>query len=159
MADKRIVLASKTLQAALNEFLLTQEITENVGRSYSILPDDLPDCGTRIDVVPSPKVVTTLECLGDGDDSSKCGYAVEIDIIVRRKFEEQEKEGGKPTPEAIDDLVSLVETIHDYTIGRDLSTGTFGVKWKETRFIAAYDPRLMRTSQFFRGGVRVTFTC
>lgn len=124
-------------------------------RSYADWELELSDAGTlNIDVV-AVSTEQKSELLARG---AKAKYVIPIDIAVRYRFDpsQQDDDTGRIDLEQIDQLVLLVETLHEQFLPNRLTEFQAGV-WIETKILVCPVLKHLRELRQFTGIVRVTF--
>lgn len=123
-------------------------------RSYADweLPLEESADALRVDVAP----VGTMPADLDTREASE--YRPACDIVVRRRMlpANYVTSTKRLSLAKVDELVKLVEEIHDFLCAERLSKLPDAV-WQETRILAAYKPSHLRTYHQFTGIVRVTY--
>lgn len=123
-------------------------------RSYADweLPLEEGDDALRLDVVP----VGTMPADLDTREGSE--YRPACDVVVRKRMlpEDYVPETKRLSLAKVDELVRLVEDIHDFLCAERLSKLPEGV-WQESKILAAYKPSHLRQHHQFTGIVRVTY--
>lgn len=107
----------------------------------------------HVDVVPVGYVETALASRGS------VGYQVTVDIGVRKKFGQlsQESRTGRIDVAEIDELILLVQQIHQYMCHQDRRVLAENVHWKETVITDAYVTKHLRELRQFTGLIRVNY--
>lgn len=116
-------------------------------------------CRLRVDVVPSSHPASELGTQGSTD------WTCRLVIVLREKFGQQdrqeENEDGRPiSNEAIDELVLLVEEIHDYLCGesaRRLENGDLDATWQATTVLGTYNHDHLQDNGQFTGTIQVDY--
>jgi hypothetical protein len=121
-------------------------------RSYGEWKDEQGDIGClRVDVVPIPHLET------DNDARESVGYAVSVDIVIRKWFGQKDSDpGGKIELAEIDRLVLLTEEIHELFVEARLTTYD-EASWRETSIRACAPRDHLQNYSMFLGVIRVTF--
>ena len=122
-------------------------------RSYADWDEQLEDAGTlHVDVVPVNYDESAL------DSRESIGYVVSCDVGIRKRFgtDDQEVSTGRIELAEIDDLVLLVEAIHEFFIERRLA-GYESAVWRETKIRSAYIRKHLREYRQFTGMIRVSY--
>jgi len=130
--------------AELNGHSFSQEFTAT--RTYADWDEELTNSILRCDLVPVASMQTDLETRGS------VSYLCSVDIGLRKKLDAGS--GGHVTAATVDDLVRLVEEVHEWTIGRELDIAT----WDSTVLVAAFVPEHLRQMNQFTGIVRITYS-
>lgn len=94
----------------------------------------------------------------DLDTREASEYRPACDIVVRKRMlpEDYVPETKRLSLAKVDELVRLVEDIHDFLCAERLSKLSEAV-WQETKILAAYKPSHLRQHHQFTGIVRVTY--
>ena len=123
-------------------------------RSYADweLPLEETADALRVDVVP----VGTLPAELDTREASE--YRPACDVVVRKRMTPADyvPETKRLSLAKVDELVRLVEDIHDFLCAERLSKLPEAV-WQETKILAAFKPSHLRLHHQFTGIVRVTY--
>ena len=127
-------------------------------RSYADWDEELTEEAVlRVDVVPVRVATSELDARG------QLNYGCEVDIGIRYRFPQEERQqlNGRVAVGAVDNLVELVEQIHEYFVdednsGRRLAQYTSAV-WQSTDIRASYVRDMLRQLGQFVGIVRVTY--
>lgn len=136
---------------------LANLVSEHVGeiepvRSYADWAEELKDLGDfRVDVVP---VGYPEE---EADSRGSIGYRCAVDVGVRKKFAQADRESsGRIKLAEIDKLVGLVQEIHTFLFNRRLSTYE-GAAFREVKFRVVCSRKHLRDDGLFLGVVRVFY--
>lgn len=124
-------------------------------RSYAEWDIELQDLGTlRVDVVPvfSPNVA-------DMGTRGSYRYVAPVDIGIRKRFTrtEYEPSTGKLELSDVDNLVELVEAIHEHFADGHALAAYPSARWQESKIVASYVKKHLRELRQFTGIVRVTY--
>ena len=127
-------------------------------RSYADWDMRLEDLDTvRVDVVPVGVRETRLEARGE------LVYLCDVDIGVRKRFgaDDHDDPTGRIELSEIDDLIQLVEQLHEYMVDADNNgrrlTNYAAAAWQECSIRASYIREHLREMQQFTGILRVTY--
>lgn len=127
-------------------------------RSYADWDEKLEDLDDlRVDVVPVGVRLTQLDARGE------LIYQCEIDVGVRKRFsaDDHDDATGRIERSEIDDLVLLVEQMHEYFVDADNNgrrlTNYAAAVWQECSIRASYVREHLRELQQFTGIIRVTY--
>lgn len=124
-------------------------------RSYAEwdLPLEDGDDALRVDVVPVGSLPAEL------DTRASSEYRPACDVVIRKRMlpADYVPSTKRLSLAKVDELVKLVEDIHDFLCSERLSKLPAAV-WQETKILAAYKPSHLRTPHQFTGIVRVTYS-
>ncbi len=152
MPEAVAVELAKAVTAQLAAATLSQKFAPE--RSYAEWDVDLKDEDQlHVDVV-----AVTTEQTADLSSHSTLKYVVPVDIGVRKKFgpDKQNDDTGRIQIESIDELVLLVQEIHELFTPKRLTQFEAGV-WQETKIVVCPATKHLREMRQFTGIVRVTF--
>lgn len=136
---------SDSVAAQLNEHVFRLEFTAE--RAYADIDEEIAHEGLAVEVVPVERVPTELETRGS------VHYLCSADVVVRQKL--AVGEDGRVVSGDVDNLVALVEEIHEWLIARELANEA---TWDSTVVIAAVVHRHLREWNQFTGIIRVTYS-
>jgi hypothetical protein len=153
MPDAISVAVAKEVTAMLAAADLSQDFEPE--RSYADWQLELKSAGTlRVDVV----AVTTKQEVELAARGGAKFYTIPVDIAVRQKFGQaaQDEDTGRIEIATVDELVYLVQEIHELFLPNRLENFQAGV-WQETKLIANPLHHHLQKLRQFTGIVRVTF--
>jgi hypothetical protein len=152
MSDAVAVEIAKAVTVQIAAATFSQTFTPE--RSYAEWDVELKDEDElHVDVV-----VVTTEQTADLSSQSTVKYLVPVDIGVRKKFgpDKQNDDTGRIQIESVDELVLLVQEIHELFTPQRLTGFDPGV-WQETKIVVSPATKHLREMRQFTGIVRVTF--
>ncbi len=117
-------------------------------------------CGVRVDVVPMGHPVIRP------DTRSSTEYECQLIVVIRKKFEQvdrqEETDEGRPIAnEPIDDLIQLVEEVHEYLADPDrrqlTNSSNLDATWNETQMQPTYIDTHLQDNAQFTAIIRLTY--
>ena len=146
------VQAADLATAAINAGALVSAGEFKAERSFAEWDDILPDWDKlHVDVVPVFDPKTELE------DRETVRYDLSVDIAVRKRLgvDSQNQATGAVLIKAVDDLTSLVESIHDFFLTDRFGEGD--ITWQSSTIRSLYSRAQLREHRQFLGIVRLEF--
>lgn len=153
-SDAEAVAVAKAVVADIEAATLSQEFT--LERSYADWALELKNATPlRVDVC----LVTTKQEVDASTRSGRLAYTIPIDVAVRKRFgaDTQDDDTGRIPIERVDELMLLVQEIHELFTQQRLSEYLSAI-WKEApKILVAPLIKHWRDCRQFTGIVRLTF--
>lgn len=156
MTTNVLVVTADAVRNAVESVQLSQKFTAH--RTYGDWEDLLSDNerDLRIDVVPQ----SMQSVLGDRKNTD---YTIVVAILLRKRLKSEDRKGGRLDNAVIDQLVTDLQTVHEYFIPSQPSqtgrlTGTsLAVRWLESSIKAPYSRKLLKDPGQYSGWCEIKF--